>query len=113
MAKIFGTLSKTSFPALEFLDLSGMLIPTNFSLNFEIFTVRSKGNDIEPENLSQLTKWLVKRASSIQSLLLDDNDLGNNGAVKLSKQLESLQHLRHLSCNTCEISNRGALALAR
>lgn len=75
--------------------------------------MRSKGNDIEPENLSQLTKWLVKRASSIQSLLLDDNDLGNNGAVKLSKQLESLQHLRHLSCNTCEISNRGALALAR
>lgn len=58
-------------------------------------------------------EWVVRRAPAVQTLHFDDNDLGTKGALKLSKQLENLKHLKVLTLNTCEISGRGALAVAR
>lgn len=86
-------LDDTVFPHLTFLDLSG--------------------NDINEENMEALVNWLSKAVPSLQTLLLDDNEIGSDGAILLTRSISRLSSLQHLSVTTAEITAKGGVLLAR
>lgn len=71
------------------------------------------GNDIEETGVVSLAKWLATHAPALQTLELDDNELGSKGVQRLSKLISQIPQLKHLSLNCCDIGGRAALSLAR
>lgn len=87
------TLSDARFPALQFLDLSG--------------------NDIGITECVALASWISAAAPELRDLLLDDNEIENDGARALAKATRVLKNLRHLSCCACSIQGGAAAFLAK
>jgi Ran GTPase-activating protein (RanGAP) involved in mRNA processing and transport len=81
------------FPHLTHLDLSG--------------------NDITEEIMDHLSDFLLKVTPNLQVLLLDDNEIGSDGAILLTKVLSKLKSLKHLSLCTSEITGKGGFLLAQ
>jgi Ran GTPase-activating protein (RanGAP) involved in mRNA processing and transport len=55
----------------------------------------------------------VHHLAGLQTLYLDDCEIGSAGARHIAAALKKLQNLRTLSLCTCEISAAGAYAVAR
>lgn len=92
--KIFKTLKETVFSNLVFLDLSG--------------------NEIDSEVMENFSSSFVS-LSSLETLLIDDNEFGTDGVFFLYESVKSnqLPSLTTLSCCSCEITSKGAYLLAR
>jgi Ran GTPase-activating protein (RanGAP) involved in mRNA processing and transport len=86
-------LESTIFPELTYLDLSG--------------------NDLDEDVMGNLIEWLPKAVPNLERLALDDNDIGSDGAILLTKILPKLKKLTHLSICTAEVTGKGGLLLAR
>mmetsp|Transcript_25719 Transcript_25719/g.28048 ORF Transcript_25719/g.28048 Transcript_25719/m.28048 type:complete len:431 (+) Transcript_25719:98-1390(+) len=86
-------LKDTVFPHLTFLDLSG--------------------NEINEENMEVVVEWLGKAVPSLQTLYLDDNEIGSDGAILLTRSIPRLSSLQHLSLTTAEITGKGGFLLAK
>lgn len=86
-------LKDTVFPHLTFLDLSG--------------------NEINEENMEVVVEWLGKVVPSLQTLYLDDNEIGSDGAILLTRSIPRLSSLQHLSLTTAEITGKGGFLLAK
>ncbi|RYY72416.1 hypothetical protein EON63_20885, partial [archaeon] len=63
---------------------------------------------------SALASWLSSGACPrITSLLLDDQELGDEGITALCGALASLPHLSRLSLNACDVQGKHAMRVAR
>lgn len=71
------------------------------------------GNDVIEDILEDCLKWIVKSVPNLQSLLLDDNDLGSAGVAVLAESVGDMKSLNFLSCCSCDLDNNVALNLAK
>lgn len=111
------------FVSLHYLDLSGgnstyCRIATAFQA-VQLATVVVAhhdfvlvGNDID-EDLCEKVSEALKQLPGLSVLLLDDNELGGEGASILVDGLKALAGLSKLSCCSCEITAGGAFRIAR
>lgn len=90
---IFNILETTTFPHLTTLDLSG--------------------NEISEDTMEVLTDWLASAVPNLTHLYLDDNELGSDGVLLLSRVISKLTNLTVLSLNTCEITAKGGFSIAK
>ncbi len=49
----------------------------------------------------------------MEELYLDDNELGNKGALALINAIKNMRSLRLLSCCTCEIGGKAGVNLIK
>lgn len=68
------------------------------------------GNEMAAGGASGLATLL--RASSLREILAEDNELGNSGAVNISKGLIASSSIEVLDVSCSEVGGKGALALA-
>ena len=71
------------------------------------------GNELDQECMKVLAKWLQKCVPNMEELYLDDNELGNKGALALINAIKNMRSLRLLSCCTCEIGGKAGVNLIK
>ena len=69
------------------------------------------GNDITDDRMDEIAT-IIAGFKFLEELFMDDNEIGTEGAVVLSKSLSSLP-LTRLSLCTCELTAKGAIYIAR